>query len=119
MAHNDSQLRDLLVELENLRSREERLRRNSDAIAAALQALGELTDGRQGPALLADHLAGALGVKTFLGLKHIPDWRWLLNRADTPFYPSLTLYRQAAVNDWSEVFARMTRDVKALMSKGR
>jgi tetratricopeptide (TPR) repeat protein len=65
------------------------------------------------------HLAGALGVKTFLALKHIPDWRWLLNRADTPFYPSIRLYRQAAVNDWAEVFRRMTQDVKALAVKGR
>lgn len=64
------------------------------------------------------HLAGALGVKTLLALKHVPDWRWLMDRADTPFYPSVKLYRQRAVNDWADVFERLTKDVARLASRG-
>jgi hypothetical protein len=45
----------------------------------------------------------------------VPDWRWLLDRADTPFYPSVTLYRQRAVNDWAELFERLTKDVARLV----
>ncbi|HMH65626.1 MAG TPA: tetratricopeptide repeat protein, partial [Rhizomicrobium sp.] len=40
------------------------------------------------------HLAGALGVRTWIALKHLPDWRWLTRRTDSPWYSSVTLYRQ-------------------------
>ncbi len=50
------------------------------------------------------HLAGALGKATFLLLSHIPDWRWLLNREDTPWYTSVKLFRQKSIGDWSSVF---------------
>jgi hypothetical protein len=53
------------------------------------------------------HLAGALGVSTWLGLPFIPDWRWLLEREDTPWYPSVRLFRQPRLGDWDSVFARM------------
>lgn len=46
------------------------------------------------------HLAGALGARTFLLLPHVPDWRWLLDRADTPWYPTMHLLRQANAGDW-------------------
>ncbi len=49
------------------------------------------------------HIAGAIGVPTSLVLPYAPDWRWLLNRADTPWYPSLRLFRQRKAYDWSGV----------------
>jgi len=53
------------------------------------------------------HLAGALGVKTWVALKHVPDWRWFLERDDSPWYPSMRLFRQGSPDDWDGVFARM------------
>lgn len=49
------------------------------------------------------HLAGTLGVPTLLLLPYAPDWRWLLDRADSPWYPSLRLIRQRVPGDWSGV----------------
>jgi hypothetical protein len=51
------------------------------------------------------HLAGALGVKTWVALKRIPDWRWMLERDDSPWYPTMRLFRQNAEDDWQGVFA--------------
>lgn len=57
------------------------------------------------------HLAGALGVPTWVALKHVPDWRWLLGRDDTPWYPSLKLFRQSSTGDWDSVFDRMALEL--------
>jgi len=51
------------------------------------------------------HLAGALGVPVWCALRAVPDWRWLLERADSPWYPSMTLFRQPTPGDWNGVFA--------------
>jgi ADP-heptose:LPS heptosyltransferase len=53
------------------------------------------------------HLAGALGVPTWVALKHVPDWRWFLGRDDSPWYPSLRLFRQPVLNDWTSVFKQI------------
>lgn len=50
------------------------------------------------------HLAGALGVRTFLVLQYVPDWRWMFDRADSPWYPTMRLFRQNSDGDWNTVF---------------
>jgi hypothetical protein len=53
------------------------------------------------------HLAGALGVPVWLATPLVPDWRWLLEREDTPWYPTMRLFRQQKLLDWTDVFERM------------
>jgi len=53
------------------------------------------------------HLAGALGRPAWVLLPFAPDWRWLLEREDTPWYPTLRLFRQSAPGDWSAVIQRV------------
>lgn len=50
------------------------------------------------------HLAGALGRPVWVALKRVPDWRWLLDRDDSPWYPTMRLFRQATDGDWQGVF---------------
>jgi Tfp pilus assembly protein PilF len=57
------------------------------------------------------HLAGALGRPTAVALAHSADWRWLLARDDSPWYPSLRLYRQPRPGDWTSVFRRIASDL--------
>ncbi|HZD89447.1 MAG TPA: hypothetical protein VE224_05070 [Pseudolabrys sp.] len=54
------------------------------------------------------HIAGALGKPAWLALPQVPDWRWLLEREDSPWYPSLRLFRQDDPGQWAPVFARMS-----------
>ncbi len=49
------------------------------------------------------HLAGALGKETLVMLPYIPDWRWLLDRSDSPWYPTMRLFRQEVQDDWRPV----------------
>jgi len=49
------------------------------------------------------HLAGAIGKETWIMLPAAPDWRWMLNREDSPWYPSMKLFRQERPLDWGEV----------------
>lgn len=55
------------------------------------------------------HLAGALGKPTWLLLPHKPDWRWLLTRTDSPWYPGMRLFRQSAHDDWDGVMAALVQ----------
>ncbi|MDF1775366.1 MAG: tetratricopeptide repeat protein [Rhizobiaceae bacterium] len=59
------------------------------------------------------HLAGALGRKTLILLKYGCDWRWMLERDDSPWYPTATLYRQTSVGDWADVIARASADIRS------
>lgn len=59
------------------------------------------------------HLAGALGAPTWIALALSPDWRWLLERDDTPWYPTVRLFRKTSIGDWSEVFGRMAAALEA------
>jgi Flp pilus assembly protein TadD len=58
------------------------------------------------------HLAGALGVETWLALPDVPDWRWGTTGDTTPWYPSLRLFRQASTGDWEGVFAALAAELK-------
>jgi len=58
------------------------------------------------------HLAGALGVPVWVALPHVPDWRWMLQREDSPWYPTMRLFRQARDGDWEGVFAHMAAELK-------
>ena len=53
------------------------------------------------------HLAGALGVPVWVALPLVPDWRWLLDRSDSPWYPTMRLFRQDRRGDWQSVFQRI------------
>lgn len=60
------------------------------------------------------HLAGALGVPVWVALHTSPDWRWLLERADSPWYPGMRLLRQRSTGDWDELFLRAARELELL-----
>jgi tetratricopeptide (TPR) repeat protein len=57
------------------------------------------------------HLSAALGKETWVLLSHVPDWRWLLCRDDSPWYPSMKLYRQTSIGDWKSVLDRVKSDL--------
>ncbi len=58
------------------------------------------------------HLAGALGVPTLLLLPHVPDWRWMEGRADSPWYPTMQLLRQPSPGDWASVVAQLVENLR-------
>ena len=93
---------------------------SGDAARLGLSDLsGVLTDYAETAALVANldlvitvdtsvaHLAGAIGVPTFVMLPHAPDWRWMLGRDDTPWYDSVRLFRQHEPGDWPGVVKRV------------
>ena len=59
------------------------------------------------------HLASALGRPVFVALKQAPDWRWLLARADSPWYPTMRLFRQRSRDEWGPVFDAIAGEVEA------
>lgn len=65
------------------------------------------------------HLAGALGKPVWTLLNFAADWRWLIDREDTPWYPNMRLFRQRLSGDWAEVFARVERDLSVTHLGGR
>ena len=65
------------------------------------------------------HLAGALGCQTWVALKHVPDWRWMLDRSDSPWYSTMTLYRQKTPGDWAYVFDAINRNLHILIDQRR
>jgi len=80
---------------------------------------GELEDFRDTAALIGEmdvivsvdtsvaHLSGALGKQTWVLLPYAPDWRWLCNRSDSPWYPSMTLFRKTSPKDWGQALAQV------------
>jgi broad specificity phosphatase PhoE len=65
------------------------------------------------------HLAGALGKPAWILLPANPDWRWLLDRADSPWYPSARLIRQQPGETWAAVLARVRAGLDALASPAK
>jgi ADP-heptose:LPS heptosyltransferase len=61
------------------------------------------------------HLAGALGRPTWVILKYVPDWRWFLDRSDSPWYPTLKLFRQNSYDSWSNVFGEVEMQLSELI----
>ncbi|HXW26918.1 MAG TPA: tetratricopeptide repeat protein [Xanthobacteraceae bacterium] len=66
------------------------------------------------------HLAGAMGRPVFVALRQrMADWRWLLDREESPWYPTMRLFRQSTEGDWRDVFERIAAAVKALAARTR
>ncbi len=57
------------------------------------------------------HLGGALGKSVRVLLCHAPDWRWLLDRSDSPWYPKARLFRQRHAKDWAAVMGRVKEEL--------
>jgi tetratricopeptide (TPR) repeat protein len=108
----------------------------SDADAAALAGIPRITavgaelrdfDDTAAVLALADlvvavdtavaHLAGAMGRPTWILLPFSPDWRWMLGREDSAWYPTARLYRQPAPGDWDSVIARLREDVVGMAGR--
>lgn len=60
------------------------------------------------------HLAGALGKKVWVLLPFVSDWRWLLNRSDSPWYPTMRLFRQPAIGDWNTPIQQVVQALQEL-----
>jgi len=65
------------------------------------------------------HLAGALGQDVWTLLPNVPDWRWMLDRADTPWYPSMQLFRQQARGAWGDVLNTVADRLRSFQSENR
>ncbi len=63
------------------------------------------------------HLAGALGVPVWVALPIVPEMRWMLARDDSPWYPTMRLFRQAEAGNWSEVFRRIAAELGPLAAR--
>jgi len=63
------------------------------------------------------HIAGGLGVSTWVLLPYLADWRWLLDRTDSPWYPSMRLFNQPEKNGWESVIQDMVTALNTLLKK--
>jgi len=63
------------------------------------------------------HLAGAMGKPVWVLLHKSPDWRWLLDREDSPWYPTARLFRQSRLGDWRDVVVRVSEELRALVER--
>jgi tetratricopeptide (TPR) repeat protein len=85
-----------------------------DEMAGLMANLDLLVMSDTGPA----HLASALGRPVWMALTRYPDWRWMREREDSPWYPSLRLFRQETQGDWDSVFARIAEALQAEAARG-
>ena len=106
---------------------------SADIVTAGVDILdwtAELSDFADTAALVANldlvisvdtavaHLAGAMAKPTWTILPFAPDWRWMLNRADSPWYPTMRLFRQPAPNDWATPLRLITEELTRLAQQG-
>jgi len=63
------------------------------------------------------HLAGAMGKPVWILLHKSPDWRWLLDREDSPWYPTARLFRQSTLGEWKDVVARVEKELRDFMAR--
>jgi tetratricopeptide (TPR) repeat protein len=63
------------------------------------------------------HLAGAMGKPVWILLNNSPDWRWMLEREDSPWYPTARLFRQSTFGNWQDVVARVERELRGLVAR--
>ena len=63
------------------------------------------------------HLAGAMSKPVWILLQKSPDWRWLLDREDSPWYPTARLFRQSTLGNWQDVVARVEGELRELVAK--
>jgi ADP-heptose:LPS heptosyltransferase len=64
------------------------------------------------------HLAGALAAPVWVALSYAPDWRWMRDRADSPWYPTMRLFRQKSYGAWDDVFADIATELAARVAGG-
>jgi Flp pilus assembly protein TadD len=64
------------------------------------------------PETAVAHLAGSLGVRVWVALSSVGDWRWMIDRDDSPWYPTMRLFRQDSFGDWDGVFQRMAQTLR-------
>ena len=64
------------------------------------------------------HLAGALAKPVWILVTYVPDWRWMLEREDSPWYPTARLFRQSAAREWDSVLARMHGELGQFVARG-
>jgi len=65
------------------------------------------------------HLAGAMGRPVWTLLPYAPDWRWLRERGDSPWYPTMRLFRQPSIGDWDSVIAKVREQLQVLVDSWR
>jgi ADP-heptose:LPS heptosyltransferase len=65
------------------------------------------------------HLAGALGTAVWVALPFVPDWRWLLDRSDSPWYPTMRLFRQKKLGNWADVFEEIKAELCVQLRSGK
>ncbi len=64
------------------------------------------------------HLAGGLGVPVWLALSTVGEWRWMVDREDSPWYPTMRIFRQTRRGDWDDVFRRMADRLRRDLARG-
>ena len=62
------------------------------------------------------HLAGALGRPVWIALKRVPEWRWMLDRSDSPWYPTARLFRQKQTGEWAPVMEEIAAEIAQLVT---